>query len=75
MPRHDRDRRAEETALLATLCARQADLQTLVDASSDHWGYEDPIYRFYHQSFKVFALQQQTTAIVHALTELPREDR
>lgn len=73
MPRQvpaDSGRRAEEAALLANLRARQADLQTLLDASSDHWGYEDPIYRFYHQSFKLYALQQQTERIVCALTEL-----
>jgi hypothetical protein len=31
------------------------------------WCYEDPIYRFYHQSFKVYDLQQITEEIVRAL--------
>lgn len=64
------DTRAAKTALLAALRARQADLRTLLDASSGHWGYEDPVYRFYHQSYKLYALQDQTTAIVRALAEL-----
>jgi hypothetical protein len=42
----------------------------LLARNSDHWGYEDPVYRFYHQSFKVYFLQQQTEAIVAALAEL-----
>ena len=37
---------------------------------NDHWGYEDAIYRFYHQSFKVFFLQASTEQIVTALQSL-----
>ena len=46
---------------------RRPDLKALLEESSSHWGYEDPIYRFYHHSFKVFALQKQTEKIVSAL--------
>jgi hypothetical protein len=38
-----------------------------VRSAKDWWGYEDPIYRFYHHSFKVYALQEQTSRIVAAL--------
>lgn len=34
---------------------------------SDHWTYFDPIYRYYHQSFKVFGIQRTTLEIVDAL--------
>lgn len=34
------------------------------------WAYEDPIYRFYHYSFKVFGLQNATVKIVEALKSL-----
>ena len=34
------------------------------------WGFEDPIYRFYHQSFKVYALQGETARIVRVLESL-----
>ena len=33
-------------------------------------GFEDPIYRFYHQSFKVYALQNETARIVRVLQSL-----
>jgi hypothetical protein len=44
--------------------------RALLVRSSDEWGYEDPIYRFYHHSFKVFGLQNQTVEIVAALQNL-----
>jgi hypothetical protein len=34
------------------------------------WGEEDLVYRFYHQSFKVFRLQELTGEIVVNLTRL-----
>lgn len=45
-------------------------LEELLGQASSHWGYEDPIYRFYHQSFKVYALQGETDRIVEALRDL-----
>lgn len=36
-------------------------------------GYEDGLYRFYHQSFKVYGLQLHTLAIVEALRALSPE--
>jgi hypothetical protein len=64
------DRRAAETTLLANLKKHETDVRALLDNASSHWGYEDLIYRFYHQSFKVFHLQSQTTAIVGCLENL-----
>jgi hypothetical protein len=61
------ERRALEATLLANVHAQHEALKALLDASSDHWGFEDPVYRFYHQSFKVFWLQQQTDTIVRRL--------
>lgn len=45
----------------------------MFDRSSNHWGFEDPIYRFYHQSFKVYWLQEQTREIVALLANLAPE--
>ena len=56
--------------LLRNLDLHVGELTALLANSSSHWGFEDPIYRFYHQSFKVFALQQQTQAIVALLRTL-----
>jgi hypothetical protein len=39
-------------------------------ARSRPWEYEDYVYRFYHQSFKVFGVQSLTLEIVTALRAL-----
>ena len=44
--------RRQESELLENIRARRAELAKLLEHSSDHWGYEDPIYRYYHHSFK-----------------------
>ena len=67
-PETSRD--ALEAVLLARMQAQHEALKALLDASSDHWGFEDPVYRFYHQSFKVFWLQRQTETIVRRLSSL-----
>jgi hypothetical protein len=67
------ERHALEAALLANVRVQHDALKALLDASSDHWGFEDPVYRFYHQSFKVFWLQQQTDTIVRRLSSLPSD--
>jgi hypothetical protein len=65
------NREEKERTLLANLKNSKAELATLLEKCSDNWGYEDPIYRFYHQSFKVFFnLQPATEEIVAALREL-----
>jgi hypothetical protein len=64
------NREEKERTLLASLRSRRAELAALLENCSDHWGYEDPIYRFYHQSFKVFSVQAITAEIVSALHSL-----
>lgn len=59
-----------ERILLQNMAARSPELEKLLEEMSDHWGYEDPIYRFYHQSFKVYDLQEQTQQIMAALQSL-----
>jgi hypothetical protein len=63
-------KQAEERNLLLGIANQLPQLEQLLAEASDHWGYEDPIYRFYHQSFKVFALQERTEQIVEALRGL-----
>jgi hypothetical protein len=60
----------QHDSLLAALKREQQGLQDLLTKSRDEWGYEDPIYRFYHHSFKVFGLQEGTAAIVTRLKAL-----
>jgi hypothetical protein len=69
-PLPEAERRALEAALLSAVHAQHEALKQLLDASSDHWGFEDPVYRFYHQSLKVFWLQQRTDTIVQQLSSL-----
>ena len=65
------NREEKEQTLLANLKSRKAELAALLESCSDQWGYEDLIYRFYHQSFKVFFnVQPATEKIVAALREL-----
>lgn len=67
--KHDRDNRPQVVELLARLKEKLPELEQLLQECSD-WGYEDPIYRFYHQSWKVYDLQGRTTKMVEALQSL-----
>jgi hypothetical protein len=63
-------RRVEEASLLARLNECLPELESILASCNDHWGYEDGVYRFYHQSFKVFRLQELTLRCVNALQGL-----
>jgi len=63
------DRSAEER-LLANIRQHLSELETLLERARSHWEYEDYVYRFYHQSFKVFGVQSLTLKIVAALRSL-----
>ena len=67
------NQRPAEVALLQNLRSRRSELTALLADCSSHWGFEDPIYRFYHQSFKVYPLQDETVRIVHVLESLAPE--
>jgi hypothetical protein len=73
------DDREEVRELLMNLQAQLPALEKLLTLCSSHWGYEDPIYRFYHHSFKVYGLQDQTSKIVQVLQglapQLPLNER
>lgn len=56
-----------DNELLANIQARWSELAELLEEVSSHSVYEDLVYRFYHQSFKVYWLQDQTKRIVAAL--------
>ena len=57
----------KDDELLVNIQARWSELAELLDEINSHWVYEDLVYRFYHQSFKVYWLQDQTKRIVEAL--------
>lgn len=62
--------RDAERALLEAMRTRRDELTTALERYSSHWDYEDPVYRFYHHSFKVYWLQAATTDIVRLLGDL-----
>lgn len=63
------DQRPEVQSLFENLQASLVSLEKLLsDCSSAE--YEDAVYRFYHQSFKLYPLQEATLAIVAALARL-----
>lgn len=64
------ERRVLEETLLRNIKAQMPDLRTLLEECDDHWGSEDLVYRFYHQSFKVYSIQHLTEQIVTALKGL-----
>jgi hypothetical protein len=63
-------KRDPEETLVQSLRRNRGELEKLLEQSSNHWGYEDPIYRFYHQSFKIYGLQAQTRSLVDRLQSL-----
>jgi hypothetical protein len=69
-PNDDVDERQEVQRIFANLRGSLPELEKLLRDCQSHWGYEDGIYRFYHQSFKVYSLQATTSAIVAALALL-----
>ncbi|MEK6405845.1 MAG: hypothetical protein AABN34_02650 [Acidobacteriota bacterium] len=60
----------KDDELLANIQTRWSELAELLEEVSSHWVYEDLVYRFYHQSFKVYRLQDETRRVVDALQSL-----
>lgn len=54
----------EHQALLVRIKDRSERLREVLTNVNDQWVGEDLIYRFWHQSFKVFMLQQATLQMV-----------
>lgn len=69
------DDRPAVVALLANIKRDQAALDDLIEHTASHWGYEDPIYRFWHQSMKIYAIQATTLRLVDALRAVSPDDR
>ena len=63
-------RQAELTHFLEGLKRQLPDLQQLLLEIQGHWSYEDLVYRFYHQSLKVYAIQAVTARMVAQLARI-----
>lgn len=64
-----------EDCLRTNLQTAAEELKQLLVSVSDHRGYEDGVYRFYHQSFKLFRLGHSTEKITAALQALLPDQR
>ncbi len=60
----------KDDELLANIKSHLPELTALLQEMNSPWFYEDLIYRFYHQSFKVYTLQAETKKIADALKSL-----
>lgn len=66
----------KHVALLRNLKKRMSKLEELLKTVEDHWGYEDLVYRYYHTSDKMYAVQGLTLKIVEILTSVsPHKDK
>jgi len=54
----------EANQLLKFFQTHLHEAETLLKKAFSHWGGEDPFYRFFHQSFKVYHVQPTTLEIV-----------
>ncbi|MEX0774692.1 MAG: hypothetical protein WD042_03140 [Phycisphaeraceae bacterium] len=61
--------------LLANMKREAERLARLLEEVNGHWAYEDGLYRFYHQSLKVYYLQEHTKQLVAALRAIAPEDQ
>ena len=59
-----------ERLLLQHLKEYKPELDSMLHYMSEHWTYEDPVYRFYHHSFKVYYVQETTQQAVRLLQKL-----
>lgn len=65
-----KDKLKIDNQLLSNIKMNLPDLKKLLKEISSHWTYEDLIYRFYHNSFKVYAIQTVTKEIVDVLNSI-----
>jgi hypothetical protein len=68
------EKRKSEENLKININNNKEKLTQLLNKVNDHWGYEDGIYRFYHQSFKVYKLQKYTIEMVSLFKELADQE-
>ena len=64
------ERHDVEQTLIRNIHDRLPELRGLLDECDGEWGSEDLVYRFYHQSFKIYDIQLLTGKIVAELENL-----
>lgn len=66
----EKERQKLERLLLQRIKKYKPELDAMLQRMSDHWSYEDAVYRFYHHSFKVYGVQETTGQAVDLLKKL-----
>jgi hypothetical protein len=56
--------------LLQRLKEQKPQLEQMLEEMNGHWTYDDPFYRYYHGSFKVYGVQTTTEKAVKLLRDL-----
>ena len=64
------DQLKRDQRLLTKLKRRLSILRALLKEANGFLAYEDSVYRFYHESFKLYRVQEVTLRIVEALRDL-----
>ena len=62
--------RQKERALLINIQRELPSLEKILEHVNSHWGEEDKVYRFYHESKKLYPIQGLTKAIYSALERI-----
>jgi len=73
VPLHEQQRL--ERILLDNMRQHEPELRRVLEDINSEWCYEDGIYRYYHQSLKVFGLQEATKLIADVLSAIAPEGR
>jgi len=74
--KEQRDHVRKMNALLKNIKKNMPELEKMMESATDHWDYEDKVYRYYHHSFKVYWVQDITKSIVKLLSKIsPHKDK
>ena len=60
----DMNKRLTHQKLLDSIKKNISEIKHLLDSVSSHWSYEDPIYRYFHGSYKSYRIQDSTLSMV-----------
>ena len=74
--KYQKEQTRKMNLLLKNIKKHMPELEKMMEKVTDHWDYEDRIYRYYHGSFKVYYLQETTKSIVKLLSKIsPNKDK
>jgi hypothetical protein len=66
---------AKHDILLNNIKDNLPELEKLLEQADSHWGGEDAVYRYYHQSFKVNRVQSLTQEMYESLGKISPHEK